>query len=231
MTKTLNITFTTVKLDYYTHGQGQLSCQRVAYFFRNFLDAKFWVSHNDCPWACILDHNDCPWACILDHNDCPWACILDRHDDSTVFHRACPSCLSGLKSEFLGYNAKMTRCSRDPGKIVRPRAIQNCPRNSSYADIFARVTREPGDFDIITQEFRFPTLYTNRTVIMDRHDEKQYCHRACPSCLSGLLTNRTGTMAYPNLTQKSFLRCPEGCIPLHEAFLGQIWEPCDRSGP
>ena len=67
---------------------------------------------------------------------------------------------------------------------------------------------------------------TNRTVIMDRHDEKQYCHRACPSCLSGLLTNRTGTMAYPNLTQKSFLRCPEGCLPLHEAFLpGSLEKP------
>ena len=45
------------------------------------------------------------------HGPAYWTGTMDRHDDSTVFHRACPSCLSGLKSEFLGYNAKMTCAS------------------------------------------------------------------------------------------------------------------------
>ena len=38
--------------------------------------------------------------------------------------------------------------------------------DGTRTDIFARVTREPGHFGIITQEFRFPTLYTNRTGTM-----------------------------------------------------------------
>ena len=78
-----------------------------------------------------------------------------------------------LTSQFINlgvhYGTKLPGFSSDPGKNVRPSAIQNCPRNILF-EFFARVTREPGDFDIITQEFRFSTLYTNRTVIMDRHD-------------------------------------------------------------
>ena len=104
-----------------------------------------------------------------------------------------------------------------------PARVPRTVLDGMRADIFARVTRAPGHFGIITQEFRFPTLYTNRTVIMDRHDEKQYCHRACPSCLSGLLTNRTGTMAYPNLTQKSFMEWYATLWAPQETFLGQIW--------
>ena len=49
----------------------------------------------------------------------------------------------------------------------------------------ARVTREPGDFGIITQEFRFPTLVYKPY----RHNEKQYCHYHCTVSLYGLCHN------------------------------------------
>ena len=49
----------------------------------------------------------------------------------------------------------------------------------------ARVTREPGDFGIITQEFRFPNL-----VYKPYSDyEKQYCHNHCTVSLYGLCHN------------------------------------------
>ena len=51
-----------------------------------------------------------------------------------VFIMTVRFCLKGGKSEFLGYNVKMTRCSRDPGNNVRPRASKTVlgPRATLY---------------------------------------------------------------------------------------------------
>ena len=93
--------------------------------------------------------------------------------------------------------------------VMSPKSVLDGTR----ADIFARVTRAPGHFGIITQELRFQTgqarwtgTMKNSTVIvpvhracpicrpMGRHDDSTVFHRACPVC--EMCPNKTSSSHY-----------------------------------
>ena len=84
-TKTLNITFTNGKTGLFYRCAGSTKWPEGSILFPEIFCAKLWASHYARPRAHILGHYACPRARIL-----------GMHNDSTVFHYACPVCVPGF---------------------------------------------------------------------------------------------------------------------------------------